>query len=107
VDPSYRRGVTDLATAIEGLNDYDAIDRFVTFAEQLDVAADLVQADTLPKARMALVAVDNLADLLLHRHAERVFAASERSWWHDHKRFTRVERERIHKDFRSLLKIAG
>jgi hypothetical protein len=99
--------VTDLASAIEGLNDYDAIDRFVTFAEQLDVAADLVQADTLPKARMALVAVDNLADLLLHRHAERVFAASERSWWHEHKRFTRVERERIHKDFRSLLKIAG
>jgi hypothetical protein len=99
--------VTDLASAIEGLNDYDAIDRFVTFAEQLDVAADLVQADTLPKARMALVAVDNLADLLLHRHAERVFAASERSWWHEHKRFTDVERERIHKDFRSLLKIAG
>ncbi len=99
--------MTDLASAIEGLGDYDAIDRFVTFAEQLDVAADLVQADTLPKARMALVAVDNLADLLLHRHAERVFAASERSWWHEHRRFTRVERERILGDFRSLLKIAG
>ena len=68
----YRRSVTDLASAIEGLQDYDAIERFVTFAEQLDVAADLVRADTLPKARMALVAVDNLADLLLHRHAERV-----------------------------------
>jgi hypothetical protein len=99
--------VTDLASAIEGLQDYDAIERFVTFAEQLDVAADLVRADTLPKARMALVAVDNLADLLLHRHAERVFAAGERSWWHEHRRFTRVERDRIHKDFRSLLKIAG
>ena len=96
-----------MASAIEGLNDYDDIDRFVTFAEQLDVAADLIQADTLPKARMALVAVDNLADLLLHRHAERVFAASERSWWHEHKRFTRVERERILNDFRGLLKIAG
>jgi hypothetical protein len=46
--------VDDLASAIEGLRDYDAIDRFVTFAEQLDVAADLVQADTLPTARMAL-----------------------------------------------------
>jgi len=99
--------VDDLASAIEGLRGYDAIDRFVTFAEQLDVAADLVQADTLPKARMALVAVDNLADLLLHRHAERVFAASERSWWHEHRRFTRVERQRILNDFRSLLKIAG
>lgn len=97
----------DLSSAIEGLSDYDAIDRFVTFAEQLDVAADLVAADTLPKARMALVAVDNLADLLLHRHAERVFAASERSWWHEHRRFTRVERQRILNDFRRLLKIAG
>lgn len=97
----------DLASAIEGLSDYDALDRFVTFAEQLDVAADLVAADTLPKARMALVAVDNLADLLLHRHAERVFAASERSWWHEHRRFTRIERQRILNDFRGLLKIAG
>jgi hypothetical protein len=99
--------VDDLASAIEGLSDYDAIDRFVTFVEQLDVAADLVGADTLPKARMALVAVDNLANLLLHRHAERVFAASERSWWHEHRRFTRVERQRILNDFRDLLKIAG
>jgi hypothetical protein len=99
--------VTDLASAIAGLGDYDAIDRFVTFVEQLDVAADLVQADTLPKARMALVAVDNLADLLLHRHAEHVFSASERSWCHEHRRFTRVERERILGDFRSSLKIAG
>jgi hypothetical protein len=42
----YPRSVSDLASAIEGLQDYDAIERFVTFAEQLDVAADLVRADT-------------------------------------------------------------
>jgi hypothetical protein len=53
--------VIDLTSEIQGLNDYDAVDRFVTLAEQLEVAADLIAAESLPKARMALVAVDNLA----------------------------------------------
>jgi hypothetical protein len=62
-----------LTTDIFPISRYDQIDRFLVFVEQLDVACDLLAEDTLAKTRAALVGVDNLANLILNRHAESVF----------------------------------
>jgi len=86
---------------------YDEIDRFLLFAEQLEVACELLGAETLAKTRTALVVLDNLANLLFHRHAEAVFAGGEGSHWYRRKRYTRSERREIFQDFNRMLRLAG
>jgi hypothetical protein len=85
---------------------YDAIDRFIVLVEQLDLAAELVAAGSLAKARMALVAADNLAELLLNRQARAVFESSEGSHWIRRRRYGSKERERILGDFKRKVALA-
>lgn len=85
---------------------YDTIGRSLLVGEQLALALELVDADSLPKARLALVAVDNLADLLLHRHAERVFESSEGSHLFPRKQYSNDERERIRASFDRMARLA-
>jgi hypothetical protein len=85
---------------------YGEIDRVIVFGELLGVAMELLAAETLTKDRLALVAVDNLADLLLHRHAERMFESSEGSWWSSRRKFSSRERHVIRKNFDRLLRLA-
>ena len=54
--------------------------QFVLFVEQLAVARELLMAGELSKHRMALVAVDNLAELVLYRHKRRLSEAAQESW---------------------------
>jgi hypothetical protein len=98
--------MSDPARDIAELHAYDDVDRVLVFAEQLGVAADLLASESLAKTRMALVAVDNLADLLLHRHADRVFASGEGSWWYRRKRYTQQERREIRQDFNRQVTLA-
>jgi hypothetical protein len=48
--------------------EYDSEAQFLVFVEQYAEAAALAGSDEISKQRMALVAADNLAELLLHRH---------------------------------------
>jgi len=48
-------------------------DRFVLFVEQLEQAIVLLESGRIARQRMALVALDNLAEGLIHRHLEMVF----------------------------------
>lgn len=75
-------------------------------AEQLNVAAELLASGSLAKARMALVAADNLAELLLSRHARRVFSASEGSHWMKRRRYGAKERDKILGDFKRKVALA-
>jgi hypothetical protein len=74
---------------------YDQIDRFLVFVEQLDVACDLLADGGLAKVRAALVGVDNLASLLLNAHANAVFLSEEGSRWYRRRRHTKKERRKI------------
>ncbi len=105
---AYRKHVADHAsdpTPIT-IRPYDAIEPVIVFGEQLEIAMELVAAGTLAKGRLALVAVDNLADVLLHRHAERAFDRTEGSWWYRRRKYANNERERIRKSFARILKLA-
>ena len=46
--------------------------QFLIFVEQLHEACQLAASDVLSKLRMALVAADNLAEVMLHRHKAEV-----------------------------------
>jgi hypothetical protein len=54
-----------------------ATDRFLLFVEQLEEAVRLLKTGRLAGQRMALVALDALAEGLLFRHMDRVFLASD------------------------------
>jgi hypothetical protein len=76
------------------------IERLDLFAQQLMLASELVRAGGLARERMALVAVDNLAEIVLYRHVESTYAASED--WGGRlavRRYDQVERNRLRRDF--------
>ena len=51
--------------------------RFELIAEQLVLAAGLVREGGLARERLALVAIDSLAEVVLYRHMQFTFGASE------------------------------
>lgn len=76
------------------------LDRFELFAEQLGLAAELVRDGRPARARLALVAIDNLAEVLLYRHMQFVFGASEAMGGRlAVPRFGQRERNRLRQDF--------
>jgi hypothetical protein len=85
---------------------YGSIEQAVLIGEQLEIALELASVNNVAKARLALVAVDNLAELLLTRHARRVFASSEGSWMFRRRQFSSRERKSIIKRFEQRLDLA-
>ena len=49
------------------LGELDTLDQFRVVVEQLEVCRDLVIADAAPKSRMALILLDNAAEVILYR----------------------------------------
>jgi hypothetical protein len=79
---------------------------FIVFAEQMQLAADLLADGGTAKGRMALVALDHLAEVELFRHCQRVFEARDDGpFGYREPRFTEVERRRIRDSFTRKVKI--
>ncbi len=76
------------------------LSRLELFTEQLDLAAQLVRAGGLARDRMALVAIDNLAEVLLYRHMQFTFDAGEQMGGRlAVRRYDQRERDRLRRDF--------
>lgn len=89
--------VSNLATHAPDPGD---LSRVELFAEQLDLAAELVRTGGLARARMALVAIDNLAEVLLYRHLQFTFEASEEVGSRlPLPRYAQRDRDRLRQDF--------
>jgi hypothetical protein len=74
--------------------------RFELFAEQLVLAAELVRGGGLARERLALVAIDSLAEVVLYRHMQFAFGASEDMGGRlAVRRFGQRERDRLRHDF--------
>jgi hypothetical protein len=74
--------------------------RFELFAEQLAVAAELVRCGGLAHERLALVGIDSLAEVVLYRHMQFAFGASEDMGGRlPVRRFGQRERDRLRQDF--------
>lgn len=87
--------------------DYDELDRFLLFAEQLEEAQELLLAETVAKSRMAIILLDNLASILILNHARALFRASEESWWRETRRFSNRERAKIEQAFSRQVTLAS
>src|SRR6266487_4567607 len=67
-------------------------DRFLLFVEQLEQAILLLESGRIARQRMALVALDNLAEGLIFHHLQKVFLASDEPTWVKHREFPAKER---------------
>lgn len=77
------------------------------FAEQLDLAAELVRQGGLARGRVALVATDNLAEVLLYRHLQITFGASEETTRLIAQRYDERSRRRLRQDFDRRVTLAA
>lgn len=75
------------------------LSRFELFAEQLALAAQLVREGGIARERLALVAIDSLAEVLLYRHMQASFEASEEMGVLATRRFGQRDRDRLRQDF--------
>jgi hypothetical protein len=74
--------------------------RFELFAEQLVLATELVRGGGAARERLALVAIDSLAEVVLYRHMHFAFGASEEIGGRlPVRRFGQRERDRLRQDF--------
>jgi hypothetical protein len=84
------------------------LERFALVAEQLVVCRELLVSGSVPKARMAIILLDQLADALIFRRCELAYSIWEdRAWMRqDHPRYGRAEKRRAARDFGRRIEIA-
>jgi hypothetical protein len=73
--------------------------QFLLFVDQLAVAREMLVAPGLSKRRMALVAIDNLAELALYRHKRRLAQAAQESWRDVEPRLDHTDEQRFRSNF--------
>lgn len=85
----------------------DQIEAFCLFVEQLEEAVQLLRSGRLAGKRMALVALDNLAEMLLHDFTEQVFLVSDETAWLPGPRFSQEKRRKLSMDFHRKVSLAS
>jgi len=80
--------------------------QFLIFVEQLHEAGQLAASGALSKLRMALVAADNLAEVMLHRHKTRVVRLAGEGHSLDVPRLDARELRELKGDFGARVKLA-
>lgn len=85
----------------------DSIDRFILFVEQLELGIELLNDARVSRQRMALVALDNLAEVLITEFAESRFLMSDEDTMLLARTFTAAQREKIMRDFGKKVALAA
>jgi hypothetical protein len=85
----------------------DSEAQFLLFVEQFAEAIELTTSGVVSKQRMALVAADNLAELLLHRHKRRVLLLAFEGNDLDVPRLDRSDLHDFQRDFGARVNLAG
>jgi len=66
--------------------------QFLLFVEQMDEARQLLQAEQMAKRRLGLIAIDNLAEVLLYRHQQGIVRLRRR---HGDAQIPRLDKRRL------------
>lgn len=84
---------------------HDADAQFLVFVEQFAEARRLLDSKSVPQLRMALVAVDNLAEVLLARRLRFLYRCAEDPLLAPVERFDQRERMKLNSDFGSRVMV--
>lgn len=86
--------------------EHDADAQFLLIVEQLTEVRTLLLSDEVSKLRMALVALDNLAEVVLHRHKQQAHRIAQEGWTYDVPRLDARELRRFQSDFGARVRLA-
>jgi hypothetical protein len=91
---------------LNGRYQHDEHAQFILFVEQFAEIRDLIMSGQVTKQRMALVALDNLAEVLLHRHKRLVLSFAEAGSQHRVPRLSNSDLRRLSADFGARVTLA-
>ena len=80
--------------------------RLLVHLEHIAEAAELLRAGGVVRERMALVAADHLAEVLLQDHVDKTFVTTEQEGPLSSRRYDRHERRRLLGDFSARIELA-
>jgi len=84
---------------------YGSDAQFLLFVDQLAEVRDLLLAEDVTKHRMALVAVDNLAEIVLHRHKRHIQKLAEETRRHRVPRVSQSEAVELNAHFEARVRL--
>lgn len=82
------------------------IEQFQLIVEQLEVCRDLILGGTVAKARMALILLDNAAEIILFRLSRQTLSRDRYFKWIMPERFSAAERRTVDRIFQAKLGLA-
>jgi hypothetical protein len=85
---------------------HDADAQFTLFVEQFAEAKRLLDSDSIARRRMALVAIANLAEMLLSRRIRALYRYAEETSFGPVRLFDRRERAKLNSDFGARVSVA-
>jgi hypothetical protein len=85
----------------------DARAQFLFFIEQMDEARQLLLDVPISKQRIALVVIDNLAEILLHRQQHQIVGLRHRHWDAQIPRLDEKALRELRSDFRARVTLAS
>jgi hypothetical protein len=80
--------------------------QFLLFVEQMNEARQLLLEDHLGKQRLGLIAIDNLAEMLLYRHQQQIVRLRGTHWDAQIPRLGRKRLRKLRSDFNARVKLA-
>jgi len=88
------------------LHSADPVEQFRLLVEQLEVCHDLILTETPAKARMALILLDNVAEIVLFRLSERTLDSDTYLKWIKPKRLSIAKKRTLDRVFRAKVELA-
>ena len=83
---------------------YDNVDQLLLVLDQLALSRELLFANDPARARMALILLDNLADVLIYRHNRELIGGAQDRY--ARRRFNRKQRAALQNSFEERLGLA-
>jgi hypothetical protein len=71
--------------------------QFRVIVEQLELCCNLLKDDTLTKARVAIILLDNISEIILHRKCQKLFDEDDFVKWITPQQFSTSKKRKINK----------
>src|ERR1700720_4069257 len=85
--------------------EYDQIKQLLLIVDQMRVCRDLLADRTVPRARMALILIDNLVDVLMHRRCQAIFDITAEPLMYRGRRYDRKTQDRVRASFGEKIRL--
>lgn len=87
------------------LSSADEVIQFKVIVEQLDVCCDFLEEDSITKNRIAIILLDNISEILLHRSCQSLLNADDSAKWIVPPEYDSSKKKKVEKYFDEKIKL--